>query len=241
MTDLYRGYLDALRADGKALLTAVESAPQAPVAGCPGWDNTALAAHVGRIWHYVSRQARSVEPLDPAVSMPDGVDVLMWASEGLDALLVSFRESAPEAPSWNWARDEPHTAAFWFRRMAQETAVHRWDAQSSAGDPQPIAGWLAADGIEEVMTMWLPRRRGRAKEDVTGTAHLHAADPAAGQPSEWFVELGPAGTVNSRHLHQKGDGVLRGSAHDILLRLWGRPSGVEEIGNDAVLAALRAQ
>lgn len=241
MPDLQRDYLDILRADGAALLTAVAAAPQAPVPACPDWDNTTLAAHIGRIWHYASRQSHSTEPLDPAGRPPAGVDTLTWAGEGLAALVSALGDTELPAPSWNWARREPNTAAFWFRRMAQETAVHRWDAQLAAGDPTPIASWLAADGIEEVMTMWLPARRGRAKEAVTGTAHLHAADPADGQPSEWFVELGPAGEVHVRHAHEKGDAVLRGRAHEILLRLWGRPSGAEQFGADTVLVALRAE
>ena len=88
-------------------------------------------------------------------------------------------------------------------------------AQAAASTPDPIVSWLAADGIEEIMTMWLPARRGRAKEAATGTAHLHVGDPADGQPSEWFLQLGPAGTMSYEHTHQKGDAVLRGTASDI--------------------------
>jgi len=211
------------------------------VANCPGWDNLALARHIGRIWHYVSRQARSTAPLERGGAPADGEDPVVWAADGLTALLLTLTETDPQAEAWNWAPSEPNIAIFWFRRMAQETAMHRWDAESATGDALPIAGWLAADGIEEVMTMWLPRRRGEANEDTVGTAHLHASDPSEGHPSEWFVELGPQGEVTCRHVHEKGDAVLRGAASDILLRLWQRPSGVEEFGDEAVRAALRAE
>ncbi len=241
MTDLTAAYLEALQADGDALLAAADSSRDAAVAACPGWDNVTLAAHVGRIWHYVSRQGRSTEPLDPAGAPPEGRDPVGWARDGLAALVATLSDLEADTPAWNWARSEPNMAAFWFRRMAHETAMHRWDAQAAAGHPTPIASWLAADGIEEVMTMWLPRRRGRSKEDITGTVHLHAADPVPDQPGEWFLELGSGGEVTCRHAHEKGDGVVRGPAHDILLRLWGRPSGVEEFGEAAVLAALHAE
>ena len=89
--------------------------------------------------------------------------------------------------------------------------------------------------------MWLPQRRGRIKEDVRGSGHLHAPGVPADEPSEWFVELGEAGRVTFRHVHEKGDAVLRGAASDILLRLWGRQSGVEAFGDETVLAALRAE
>jgi uncharacterized protein (TIGR03083 family) len=245
MAAVHHEYLKAIRADGETLLADVGAAPDAAVPSCPGWDNLTLARHVGRIWHYVSRQARSIEPLDPSGAPADGEDPLVWAADGLAALLVTLTETVPEADAWNWARNELNTAAFWFRRMAQETAMHRWDTGSRAGDPVPIAGWLAADGIEEVMTMWLPRRRGESKKDpgenIVGTAHLHASDPSDGQPSEWFVELGPQGKVTCRHAHEKGDAVLRGTSSDILLRLWQRPSAVEEFGDETVRAALRAE
>ncbi len=235
------GFVEALTSDGAALLAAVSAAPRAQVAACPGWDNAELAAHMGRLWHYVSRQVSAVETVTGGGRPPEGKDVVLWAREGLNALLAALASADPQAASWNWSRSEPQKAAFWFRRMAQETAVHRWDAEAAAGDPSPIPGWLAADGIEEFATMWLPTRRAEANEDVIGTAHIHASDPVDGQPSEWFIVLGFRGAVNTRHEHQKGDAVVRGTASDILLRLWGRPSSVEEFGDLTVLAALRAE
>jgi uncharacterized protein (TIGR03083 family) len=241
MAATHHAYLQAIRTEGEALLRAAGSAPDAPVPSCPAWDGRGLAQHIGRIWFYVSRQAATTEQLDSGGAPADGEDPLAWAADGLSALLLTLTETEPDSGSWNWARSEPNTAAFWFRRMAQETTVHRWDAESARGVPQPIPSWLAADGIDEVMTMWLPRRRGQSKEDIVGTAHLHAHDPSEGQPSEWFVELGPKGKVSSRHAHEKGDAVLRGTAGDILLRLWQRPSAVEEFGDETVRSALHAE
>ena len=200
-----------------------------------------LAAHVGGLWHWASRQLRQTAPVDRPERPAAGDGALDWVEGGLSALLGVVRETDPQATAWNWTRSEPQTAAFWVRRMTQETAMHRWDAQDAAGEPDPIVSWLAADGVEEVMTMWLPARRGRSKEDVTGTAHLHATDVGADQPSEWFLQLGPAGAMNYQHVHRKGDAALRGSASDILLRLWERRSQVGQFGDETVLATLRAE
>jgi uncharacterized protein (TIGR03083 family) len=241
MPATHHAYLQAIRSEGEALLKAAGSAPDAAVPCCPEWNNRDLAQHIGRIWLYVSQQAITTESLESNGAPAAGEDPLAWAADGLSALLLTLTETDPHAESWNWARNEPNTAAFWFRRMAQETAMHRWDAESSSGAPSPIPSWLAADGIEEVMTMWLPRRRGQSKEDIVGTVHLHAHDPSEGQPSEWFVELGPQGKVSCRHAHEKGDAVLRGSACDILLRLWQRSSAVEEFGDETVRGALHAE
>ena len=241
MAASHHEYLKAIRADGESLLAHAGEAPDAAVPSCPGWDNRMLARHIGRIWLYVSQQARTTEQLESNGAPAEGEDPLVWAADGLTAVLLTLTETDPAAEAWNWARSEPNTAAFWFRRMAQETAMHRWDADSATGDPLPIAGWLAADGIDEVMTMWLPRRRGQAKEDIVGTAHLHAFDPSEGQPSEWFLELGPRGKVTCRYAHEKGDAVLRGTSNDILLRLWQRPSAAEEFGDETVRSALHAE
>lgn len=241
MPGYQQSFLDQLRDNGAALIAAARAAPSAAVSTCPGWDNMALATHVGGLWHWASRQARHASPADRPEPPTTDADQWGWLESGLSALLGVLQETDPEVKAWNWTRSEPQTAAFWMRRMTQETALHRWDAQAAAGEADPIVSWLAADGIEEVMTMWLPARRGRSKEAITGTAHLHVSDAAEGQPSEWFLEFGPAGSMNYGHAHQKGDAVMRGTASDILLTLWGRPSKTDQFGESAVLLALRAE
>ena len=64
----------------------------------------------------------------------------------------------PTAPVWTWVPDQ--RAAFWFRRQAQEVAVHRWDAEGAAGTPNVIESTLAADGVDE----WLAMSRSLAGE-----------------------------------------------------------------------------
>ena len=241
MPDYQQAFLDQLSDDGAALIAAARAAPSAAVSACPGWDNMTLATHVGGLWHWASRQAQQASPADRPEHSAADTDQLTWIESGLSALLEALQETDPQAAAWNWTRSEPQTAAFWVRRMTQETAMHRWDAQAAAGEPDPIVSWLAADGVEEVMAMWLPARRGRAKEAITGTAHLHVSDAADGQPSEWFLEFGPSGSMNYRHAHEKGDAVIRGTASDILLTLWGRPSKTDQLGEAAILLALRAE
>ena len=234
-------YLDALRQDGDALLAAARRDLQAPVPSCPGWDVQALVAHVARIYTYVGQQARSAErvPNDPPV--PNGDAILDFFAEAHAALLLVLRETPAAAPAWNWARNAPDTAAFWPRRMALETTVHRWDAQSAAGSPDPITTWLASDGIGEMIDHFLAARRGRAKEDVTGTVHLHATDPVDGVPSEWVIDLGARGSTSWHEGHEKGDAAIRGAASDLLLAVWQRPSHAERFGDPTLLDAIRAE
>jgi uncharacterized protein (TIGR03083 family) len=234
-------YLDALRQDGDALLAAARRDLKAPVPSCPGWDVEMLVAHIAQVYTYAAQQARCAEPVAMDPPVPAGEAILDFFAEAHAALLLVLRETPADAPAWNWARNEPNTVAFWPRRMAQETTVHRWDAQSATGSSEPIPTWLACDCIGEMIDVFLPMRRGRVKEDVTGTVHLHATDPVAGMPSEWVIELGPKGATSWHEGHEKGDAAIRGGASDLLLAVWQRSSAAERFGDATLLAAIRAE
>ncbi len=239
-------YLDDLRRDGDAFLHAVGANLTVSVPSCPGWTMLDLVRHLGGVYGYAVRQVRSAERVpDAPLEVPD--DEVLAALADLHAeLLLVFAETDPDAPSWNWDRDRPNVAAFWPRRMALETVVHRWDVQNALGlhddgAPAPIDADLACDGVDEVLEQFLPRRRGRAKEDLTGTVHLHATDASPSVPAEWTVELGPRGAVAVRRVHEKGDAAMRGPAGELLLACWGRPATLDRFGDERLIAAIRAQ
>ena len=118
--------------------------------------------------------------------------------------------------------------------MAHEAAVHRWDAESAFGEPEPISPRLAADGIDEWFDVHLrsdivePEVTG----DASGTIHVHGTDTEG----EWWASLSDR-TLELERVHRKGDVAVRGPASDLLLVLWGRrpPSTVEVLGDTAVL------
>jgi uncharacterized protein (TIGR03083 family) len=233
-------HLAALRRDGDALLHAAGRNLTATVPSCPGWTTLDLLDHLGRVYRFAARQARSEEPLPPDDTDLAPEVVPAETADALAELLLVLRETDPQAPAWNWDRDAPAVAGYWSRRMALETVVHRWDAENATGTPAPIDPALACDGIDEVLTRFLPRRRGRTKEDIVGTVHLHAVDAPEGAPSEWTVELGPGGATTVRHVHEKADAALRGPAAELLLAVWGRTASVERFGDADPAAAIHA-
>lgn len=236
-------YLEALRRDGDALLHAAGRNPLADVPFCPGWSVNDLLAHLGGIYRYVARQVRSEErlPDDDTTLAPEVVPA--QTADALAELLLVLAETDPQAPAWNWDRDAPDVAGYWRRRMAMETLVHRWDVESAAGTPVPLDPELSCDGVDEALTGFLPRRRGRIKEEIVGSVHLHATDaPAhAHVPAEWTVDLGPRGAVHVRRVHEKADAALRGPAEQLLLAVWGRPAELERFGDARLIEAIRAQ
>jgi hypothetical protein len=88
-------------------------------------------------------------------------------------------------------------AAFWFRRMAHETAVHRWDAQLAVRLPEPLESKLAADTVAEALDTFLPSGRQRSPHNLTGLVHLTATD--LGQ--EWYCATQGQRCGPARHRH----------------------------------------
>ncbi|MBX6357283.1 MAG: maleylpyruvate isomerase N-terminal domain-containing protein, partial [Micromonosporaceae bacterium] len=184
-------WISALRADGPAFRDAVANAPlDAPVPSCPEWTVLDLVHHLGAVYAWVSGHAMRgvVTPPDPRrpdrTGRPAGPAALTWWDDEFGRLMEMLDGLDPELPAWNWA-PQAKKAWFWHRRMAHETAVHRWDAQMAGGQAEPVEAKLAADGVSEVLDSWLPAGHRRGPADRVGVVQLTAVD--AGQ--EWSVRL----------------------------------------------------
>lgn len=213
-------HLAHLEADVERLLEAAAGVLDEPVAACPGWTVTDLVAHQAGVYRFVIAQLRA-EPhgelarFDP----PEPGPPLEVLREAADELLATLRATDPSEHRPNWA-GEP-TAAFWFRRMAQETLVHRLDAELAAGVEGPVDPVLALDGIDELGDTFL---RFAAQRGITGsgeTVHLHATDEDLPRAGEWMFTFHPEG-VDVEHRHGKGDMAVRGPARELLLFAWNR-------------------
>jgi uncharacterized protein (TIGR03083 family) len=234
-------YLEFLRADGEALAAAAADAPDAAIPTCEEWDMTALVVHAGGVHHWVERivTTRATEYIKRDTAPPPGFDAtLAWYDKGLQSLLSALAATDPDEMVWNWRDRRAARAAFWFRRMAQETAIHRWDAQNAAGDRHPVAADLAVDGIDEYLSFvgpWLARE---PIEGLHGSLHLHATDTAG----EWSIDLRPDGLDLARE-HRKSDAAIRAPASDLYLFLLNRVTAdgpsFQCFGDDAIVASWR--
>ena len=132
---------------------------------------------------------------------------------------------------------EHQRAGFWPRRMAQETTVHRVDAEQAVGWPvRAIEPAFAVDGIDELFSVFVPAlRAGRSPGDGR-TVHLHATDVEG----EWLIRFEDSDVVVEPG-HAKGDAAVRGPAAELLLWLWGRLplDGLEVFGARSAAEALR--
>jgi uncharacterized protein (TIGR03083 family) len=212
------------------------------VPSCPDWNLGDLAWHVGTVWNRWARivsqgltTAEEVEAIgQPA--RPAGDLLLDWVTAAHTALYSALARASDATEVWTWTGSRQPEV--WVeRRMAHETAVHRWDASHAVGVPFDIATELAADGIDEFLTLFVARDVAEGTAPLGGTVHLHCTDPRLPDGSgEWLVtELDAAGARFSKE-HAKGDVAVRGRASDLLLWLWGRDAGPVEMFGDTDLA-----
>jgi uncharacterized protein (TIGR03083 family) len=218
--------LDTLAREAGAFCAVLETADlSASVQHCPGWDLVELTAHVAGV-HRWARNAVADGELrrDPTPELPDRATVVAWYRASADVLLQALRAAADDRPCPSFlTRDS--TAGFWLRRQVHEIVVHRYDAQLAAGLTPQLGSAVAADGVSEVLEVFLPRMRQRGLlGDLPSTVVLQQTDG----PGRWTLGDGtPSATVHAR-------------AEDLLLGLWKRRplDGHIEGDADAVRAVL---
>jgi len=236
-TDDYLAHFDA----DLAGLLAASTDLAAAVPGCPGWTGRDLVEHVIGVYRHkivaLDTDATPPERDDPWGGVDDGADpvtVLAEVGSALRERLVA-RDAAATTHTW-WPSEQ--TVGFWQRRMAQETAVHRWDAESVHGleTAAPIDDALAADGVDELLG-WLtwpwdevPQPDADGHQVVVSTAD-----------HSWTVTLRPTRVEVAGGSSESAVALVAGEPSDLLLHLWGRPGdhSVATAGDETALRLLR--
>jgi uncharacterized protein (TIGR03083 family) len=185
-------HVEVVAAEGAALMAAVEQGPlDAPVEACPGWTVLDVARHIGTTWRWatqvVGERRQSPGEFEPEPEYLAPADALDWLDTGLVELLDALRSCPPGEPVWGFGL-KPRTAAFWSRRQAMETVIHRVDVELAIGALAPVDPAVASDGIGEFVDVLLPRQyyrkeipAGQLVVTVTDTGDVYAhGDPAAG-------------------------------------------------------------
>jgi uncharacterized protein (TIGR03083 family) len=244
----FPSYLEQIEEQSSALRAAAVSAgPAAAVPTCPEWTVDRLVRHLARVHGWVVEALRTAPDADevPAPRPPQGWDELLsWWDDTRTTLVADLRAAGPDSPVWVFHSEVERTSAFWARRQAHETAIHRLDAEHAAAGSARAAALpslvfdadLAADGIDEALMLMVPRKLARERPDVGGTVLFHAAD--AGRA--WLVrlepgalpEVGPAGDTDT-------DASVVGTADAVYRAVWHRPSTAIVNGDRALVEALR--
>lgn len=234
-------YAKYLAADATRLRAAAGDLT-ASVPTCPDWTVADLVRHVAEVYlHKTECMRRNARPEDwpPDLS---GEEPLALFDRAYAALSAEFAARSPESPAWTWYAPEQN-AGFWLRRMAQETVIHRVDAELAAGVPaSQVPDELALDGADEVLERFLGYGSRTWKEDLGGLLDDldgRAVRISAGDRT-WVAALTKDGVWVADH----GDSAASVSAapQPLLLWLW-RRAGDEVVtidGDQALVAKLRA-
>lgn len=239
-------YLDRLVDEGARFLAAIERGdPDAPVPTCPEWLLRDLVHHTGGIHRWATKivSERRAEPFMDDLELiaggwPADEDLAAWFRAGHALLLDALRAAPADAEIWSFLRGSPDGRTFWQRRQLHETTIHRADAESASGRVSPIAVDHAVDGIDELLTGFLPRRGGALRPAARSTIAVQPSDDDAG----WLVTADPDGATTERERTDGADVVVRGPAADLYLLVWNRRDldGLEVKGDTSLLDLWRS-
>ena len=248
-------HIDMLRRQGDLLADAAERAGlDAAVPPCPPWQVRDLLRHTGYIhrWaarHITERPGQVIDGPPEAEILRGGAadsELLAWFQVGYATLAETLATADPALECATFMA-APSALAFWARRQAHETAIHRADAESAAGATPEYPAAFAVDGIDELITGFGRRRK-----------YAPAADPGAdgGLLRVMAADTGDAWSVEAREgrLQPRRDVggdppdgagcTVSGPASGVYLYLWNRldaeRAGVTVTGNADLLESWRS-
>ena len=182
-------HIEALRHEGELMAVAVDAngPRRAAVPTCPEWTVRDLVRHLGGVhrWAtgYVADRRTEVwdVELDEVVgAWPDDAALADWLRDGCTALADALAAAPDDLECWTFL-PAPSPRAMWARRQAHETAIHRVDAELAAPTPSdPFRPAFAADGVDELLTCFVPRRSTTLRAEASATLVVHCTDDDAG-------------------------------------------------------------
>ena len=240
-------HLTALRDNGQSLADAAQRAGLgAPVPPCQPWLVKDLLRHTGYVhrWaaqHITERPANILDgPPEPEILQGGAPDqeLLAWFRDGHAALVEALESADPDVQTAVFMADTPSPLAFWARRQAHETAIHRVDAESATGNAVTFPAAFAADGVDELIMGFGRRRKYQpsavhpggdpaAGGEDAGTLHVATTDTG----HVWYAEARD-GRVHPRRAAPGDDGAaaectVAGPASGLYQFLWNRATTAE--------------
>jgi uncharacterized protein (TIGR03083 family) len=211
-----RGYLPVLRELTGGFTEVLRTAdPAAAVRDCGGWTLRDLGTHLGNVHRWATSVVTTGEAQQQSFEDAPGADLVSWYADSAKGLLGALEAATPEDRCWHFA-GTGKVKAFWFRRQVHETAVHLVDAHAAAGTSVTLDPAVAADGVDELFTAWLPR-----------VTRWHAPPPLAAPITLRATDTGDAWTLHPGEPPALGPAVepaatAEATAQDLLVHLWKR-------------------
>jgi uncharacterized protein (TIGR03083 family) len=237
-------HIEAVRREGELLADAAERAGlAAAVSPCAPWQVRDLLRHTGHVHRWATRHL--IERPERIIGQPSEAEILAggppdaeladWYRAG-HAALVRALSTADAGLVCATFMEAPSPLAFWARRQAHETAIHRADAHGASGTLPEFAPDFAADGIDELIMGLGRRRRYQPVNDHEGVLNIHTTDTG----DDWTVLPRDGRLMPHRgSSEQEAACTVAGPASDVYLFMWNRHdaanTGVTVTGEQDVL------
>ncbi|CAM5247283.1 Maleylpyruvate isomerase family mycothiol-dependent enzyme OS=Streptomyces alboniger OX=132473 GN=CP975_04065 PE=4 SV=1 [Streptomyces alboniger] len=238
-------FVAILDREGRSLADAAERAhTDAKVPTCPEWQVSDLLRHTGMVhrWAaaFVAEGHTSYHP-DGGLPDLDGAALLSWFREGHGQLVDTLAGASPDVRCWHFL-PAPSPLAFWARRQAHETTVHRFDAESARGGaPTEIDPAFAADGIDELLLGFHARPKSVVRTPEPRVLRVRATDTDG---AVWTVRLSQEPPVARRGAAGPDEGAdceVAGPVAELYLALWNRRPFPAVTGDASVAELWRAK
>jgi uncharacterized protein (TIGR03083 family) len=209
--------------------------------------------------HKVTGMREGREPEQWPPDYDDDASALELIDDAYRQLIGEFASRDPGEATGTWYGPD-QTVGFWIRRMAQETVIHRIDAELGAGVPvTAVPDDLAIDGIDELLKVFVaysvreePSSFTQVLVDSPGRTYEISTDSTAdtasvswrvrSAPGQFTVDGGPAEVLSST---DTPNATISGTPAAILRWAWNRdtpgdPIEVRVTGDLEALAEFRA-
>lgn len=237
----YANLLDVLEVEGERLATStIGSDLEAEVPQLPGMRLGEVVRHVGSVYRMVvSWLHDGSRPTRWQRAPAEDQSLVDYLRAGLLEVVHELARHNPleGCPTW-WPEHQNY--GFWYRRLAHETTIHRYDVQmgGAAAMVGGIPPEIAVDGVDEIMSLWFTHRLGvLGISDVRpGRVAVHTGD------RRWIAQITPTGTSAWRaEADETVDAIVSSDPAGMYLWLWGRRPNAKvlEAGDPDVVAQLR--
>jgi uncharacterized protein (TIGR03083 family) len=189
-------FLECMKADYLRMREVVQGHYPAPVPTCPDWTVADLVRHVAQVYlHKTELMRNGKEPGQWPPAEFAGTDPVQLLDRGYNAVTAEFAARKASDTTTTWYEPD-QTVGFWIRRMAQETVIHRIDAELACGAlVAPIPEDLSVDGVDELLTIFLgwsftqwPEDFTAALKDSPGHGYLVRTDGASeSRTVSWLI------------------------------------------------------
>ncbi|GAA3155915.1 maleylpyruvate isomerase family mycothiol-dependent enzyme [Streptomyces rameus] len=236
-------FLETLDREGRALAGAAAAAgPEAKVPTCPGWQIRDLLRHTGTVHRWAAAHLTDGHAAPRRVGDPpelEDAELVAWYRDSHRLLVDTLAAAPADLECWTFhPAPSPSPLAFWTRRQAHETTVHRYDAEAArGGTPSPVAPDFAVDGIDELLRGFHARSRSRLRSEEPRVLRVRAVRPGAETDAVWTVRLTAEPPVAVRTADGTAEAELSGPADELYLALWNR-TAVPKVTGDPALADL---